>query len=334
MVRGLIMAACFIFVASLLVAQTTPVLTEHQTYKEKGDAIEENGWFLGVAFSPDGKTLAVATDRGYLMVWNLADGKKIKNNKLGKAKHLSLRSLIFTPDSKKLAFRKDEKGISVWNLDLDQEVQTFLFPPSGASYIRVTPDGKFLVAAGLGEFTTESKILIWNLETKDEPRMIKSKKVISDIAISPDGTKIACSCTGGVPLFDFASGEELDRFEDKLSTKSVAFSADGKLLAFVTMPNNKTCAINLVDMASKKPVGQLTGLPSGIKQIVFSPDGTFVASRTDRELFVHHVASNKYAEMEMRDLEGIAFSTDSKILAAAGKVDKKPCTVLWKVELK
>jgi WD40 repeat protein len=334
MIRAWIMAACCVFIGSFLVAQTTPVLSELQTFKEKGDAIEENGFFLGGAFSPDGKSIAVSTDRGYLLVWNLADGKKIKTNKIAKGHHIYLRSLFFTPDSKKLAFRKDAKDIAFWNLDLAQEVQVFQFSPSGSSRICLTNDGKFLIASGQGEFTTESKVVIWNLETGAEVRTIKSKKVIADIAVSPDGTKLACACTGGVPIFEMATGEELDRFEEKLSVRTAAFSPDGKILAFTTTPNNTSCAITLLDMATKKSVGQLTGLPSGITQAVFSPDGTLMGARTDRSFYVCHIASNRQSNIEMRDLGNIAFSVDSKMLLAVGKVDKKPCAVLWKIELK
>ncbi len=333
MIRMGIILSLFL-VASFSLAQAVPVLSEFKTFKEIGDAIEENGWFLGLAFSPDGKNIAVSTHTGYLLVWDLAEGKKVLTKKLTKSRHLSLKSLLFTPDSKKLVFRKDEKQISFWNLELNQEVQTLQFPHPSLSNIKITKDGKFLVAVGLGEFTTESKFVSWNLETGNKVLEIVSKKVISDISISPDGTKLACSCTNGVPIFNLVTGEEIERFQDKDSAKAVSFSDDGKFLAFVTSPTHESSVINLYDMESKKSVGLLTGLPSKIKQVVFSPDGTLIATRTDRYFYVYNIASNKYAKIEMRDLEAVAFSIDSKFVAAIGKIDKKPCAVLWGIEIK
>ncbi|MEB3215400.1 MAG: hypothetical protein VKN72_03935, partial [Nostocales cyanobacterium 94392] len=70
----------------------------------------------GVSFSPDGKTLASASNDETVKLWDLNSGRVIQSFK----GHITyVRSISFSPDGKTLASGSWDKTIILWNLDLD-----------------------------------------------------------------------------------------------------------------------------------------------------------------------------------------------------------------------
>lgn len=101
-------------------------------------------------FSPDGRTLAVANDNGYVQLWNVADGVRRAT--------LLMRSrpdqLAFRPDSQVLAVNERvwsrDGSVSVWSLDTGERRGTvpgtqglsrsiFAYAPDGQTLLMETP---------------------------------------------------------------------------------------------------------------------------------------------------------------------------------------------------
>ena len=66
-----------------------------------------------LAFSPDGKTLAVGSNQGSLKLWDVADAKEIA---VLKGHDNGVSCLAFTPDGKTLASGGHDKPIRLWDL--------------------------------------------------------------------------------------------------------------------------------------------------------------------------------------------------------------------------
>ena len=145
-------------------------------------------------------------------------------------------------------------------------------------------------------------------------KMRLGKGGVSEIAYSPDGTKIAVATTLGIWIYDAKTSEELNLFTGGRSPiDTVAFSPDGKMLAS-DIDGENLCLWDADTGA------QLRTFKSNynISTIVFSPDGRLIASggfgyiglwdiKTGRRLFAFRVSASS--------VTSVAFSPDGKTIA-------------------
>ncbi|MFN6501753.1 MAG: AAA-like domain-containing protein [Nostoc sp. DedQUE01] len=117
-----------------------------------------SGKVFSVVFSPDGKTLASASDDKTIKLWNLHTSKEI----ITLSGHSSsVNSVVFSPDGKTLASASDDKTIKLWNLDTGKEITTLRGHSEGVISVVFSPDGKTLASAA------DKTIKLWNLNLDD-----------------------------------------------------------------------------------------------------------------------------------------------------------------------
>ncbi|MDF5733705.1 MAG: AAA-like domain-containing protein [Rhizonema sp. PD38] len=83
--------------------------------------LEHKSSVNSVAFSPDGKTLASASDDNTIKLWNVATGKEISTLSGHKS---DVYSVAFSPDGKTLASASTDKTIKLWNVATRKEIST------------------------------------------------------------------------------------------------------------------------------------------------------------------------------------------------------------------
>jgi WD40 repeat protein/tRNA A-37 threonylcarbamoyl transferase component Bud32 len=176
---------------------------------------------------------------------------------------------------------------------------------------------------------------LWGLCQSDELSVFATNgSWVMCVAMSPDGTRLSTAESGkagaALKLWEYPSGRLLAIPETKDAAGSVAFSADGKQLAFTTRHHG----VVLWDIAAGEQVTNFPGiLGNGWQSVVqFSPDGrTLVASRDQTNVVIWDVPTKteKTALKAHSDfVSSLAFSPDGKILAT-GSFDK---TIrLWSV---
>jgi WD40 repeat protein len=240
-----------------------------RTYGPIGEPLRLGDWVDGLAYSPDGKTLAFGGD--YYVTLMDARARKTLD---GAALRGHASRMAFTRDGSKLVVLAIEPfNISIRDartLDpVSPAVEPNGFSPSSIAssdeppQFVLTPDDRFVVTASdRGELTW------WNLRSGRKTRTLEIATGYHAVALGPDGRKVAVGIEGGIQLVDARTGDTETATADLAGhPESLLFSPDGMTL----VSTNDDGTVTLWDARSATPRETLRG-HSAI-QAVFSRDG-------------------------------------------------------------
>lgn len=255
-------------------------------------ATATNGAVRSVAFSPDGKTLAVggvapSANGGYfvgvLELWTTATFKLTASLSTGDiGTYEGVESVAFSPDGKTLASAGVMNDLAIyglvelWNASTGAFISTLVEAENGGFYsVTYSSDGKTFVAGG-GDLDVFD-VATWTA-TQSLPQYCYS------VALSPDGKTLAA---GGdkFKLWDVQSGNELGPVEVAIdrSLATLAISPDGKVLAGGGTYTDPTSGMSdgrlaLWDSATGMPISLLnTTATQSVNAVAFSSDGKLLA---------------------------------------------------------
>jgi WD40 repeat protein len=155
---------------------------------------------LSVAFSPDSRSLASASEDKTVRVWQLATGKEIQ---LLQGHEGAVLSIAFSPDARSLASASKDKTIRLWQLATGNEICSFQGHEGPVRRIAFSPDGRVLASGA-----EDNTIRLWTVAT-GACLAILSPLPEGWVAFSPDGRYKL----GGIPAGGFWHVINLCRFE-------------------------------------------------------------------------------------------------------------------------
>jgi predicted NACHT family NTPase len=185
-----------------------------------------------VAFSPDGQTLASASDDLTIRLWDVATGQPIGEPLQGHTNRVL--SVAFSPDGETLASGSRDETIRLWDVASGQQIgEPLQGHPDGVrvSSVAFSPDGQTLASA-----SADQTIRLWDVATGQpigDPLQGHTAWVWS-VAFSPDGTTLASGSEDQtIRLWEVATGQPIgEPLQGHTSAvTSVAFSPDGQTLA-------------------------------------------------------------------------------------------------------
>ena len=190
----------------------------------------------GVAFSPDGKFLAAASN-DWVRVYDAARGDQLHEFTFDRKQIGRAWRVAFSPDGRHLAAALHRYGgreregplVRVWELATGNSVFT-AWEGGHANAVAFSPDGKFLAAGGENSGTVE--VYDWAAK-KQVVQFQADAHVVFCLAFSADGKTLY---TGGndpaVKLWDAATGKAAGKLEGNTDqVADLALSKDGTVLA-------------------------------------------------------------------------------------------------------
>ncbi|MDE0300468.1 MAG: WD40 repeat domain-containing protein [Candidatus Poribacteria bacterium] len=249
------------------------------------------GLVFAVAFSPDGKKLAVAGSA--LKLWDVETGKALRTLA---DRDLRVTSVAFSPDGKSLATVAEDKTVKLWDVESGKNIDTFMGHRDGVLSIAFSPDGTTLASR-----SNDHTIKLWSVATgkhiytlgRTASSSIATQifwdviagisniggltQPINSVAFSPDGTTLASGASDGtVKLWQVETGRNTTTLAAPgWYSKSVAFSPDGEIIACTS---ETLGTVKLWEVSTGKTVDTITGHTGSVDFAAFSPAGTILAA--------------------------------------------------------
>ena len=264
----------------------------------------------GVAFSPDGRLLATASEERTARVWDPASGRHLRTLT---GHDGGVRGVAFSPDGQLLATASRDGTARVWDSAAGRHLRTLTGHTGTVWGVAFSPDGRLLATA-----SADRTARIWDPATGKHLRTLTGHTDrIWGVAFSPDGQLLATvSADETARVWDPATGNCLRTLTGHTGrVQGVAFSPDGQLLA--TTSADETARV--WDPATGRHLRTLTGHTDRVRRVAFSPDGQLLATTSaDRTARVWDPATGRHLRTltgHTGGVWGVAFSPDGQLLA-------------------
>lgn len=290
--------------------------------------IGHRNWVMGLAFSPDGNSLASTSKDGSVKIWSLAPGNELAA--VTSPGTVFGTRVVFSPDGKLFLTNGGDGSGIVWNTETGRslfivrgqtEVLSLAYSPNGKSFATGSRDGK---------------LILWDASNGRELLSFSGHEDgIRDIAFSPDSQLIATGSFDGTAriwntrtgkLFQEITGHQSQNHDLVLG---VAFSPDGGTLA--TSSTDGTAMV--WEVKTGRHLFTLKGHTLGIPDIAFSPDGTLIATGSGDGTAILWDARTGSQKLTLTGhtsgISSVQFSPDGRLLAT-GSDDNT--AKLWDVQ--
>jgi WD40 repeat protein len=297
------------------------VVIDFSDPQRAGEQMARRTGALSIAFSPDGRSIAVGNAGRPLGLYDAVTGTEPRHFEGHTA---AVTTVLFAPDDKTLVSCGTDHTVRFWDSGTGKELRKLTTGAENLYCCGLSADGKTLATGSSGHV-----VVLWDADTGKELRRVTTAPYLSwAVAFSPDGKTLA---TAGdhqqIQLWEVATGKQQQPAPARPDPGyPVAFSADGKLAAVRT--GDGTLTLQETDRTGEIPgrlgkelrrFGPYPGIPRPAR---FSPDGKILATanlgRRDIRLWdtgtgkeLHHLQGHKAG------VKDIMFSADSATLLSA-----------------
>lgn len=114
----------------------------------------------GIAFSPDSRTIAIASSDSKVRLWDVATAS-LRRTIAGHQK--AVRSVAFSPNGRWLGSAAQDRTVRIWDTQSGQQVAQLAVKSPKLNALIFSPDGS-LLAAGGGDFLRAGEVRVWRVK--------------------------------------------------------------------------------------------------------------------------------------------------------------------------
>ncbi|MFZ0004538.1 MAG: WD40 repeat domain-containing protein [Methanoregula sp.] len=265
--------------------------------------------------TPDANLAAVGCNDGTIFFFSVHERQKIKEFRGCKQ---SVATCSISPDGNILATTGGDGTVTLWSIPTGELLRTLRRPAGAITALALTSSA---AGAGIIAGTTDGRIRIFSCEDGGLVRSIDMyTPSITTLAVSPDGTYLACAGKdASLRFWDLAKGGLVATCDTpKSSVRCLAF-----------LPDRAACIscgwdgkVRIWDVTGGKPQEILVGHSSIITCCSVDPRGRFfVTGSNDTTLRIWQLTGEKTSVVlrgAKQEVSVCAISPDGTLLAAAG----------------
>ncbi len=230
--------------------------------------------YPAVALSPDGEILAWALEDFSIQLIRISD-KKLLHTLTGHTDIIG--KLSFSPNGDRLFSASHDTWVRIW--DMEGNLIHAFQPPGALGFpdevlgIGISPDGTMLATIPF-----DGPVKLWDLKDYKLVRELGAYGGYdtSDISFSPDGQVVASDTANGLFLWKTSNGTELLGGNPGINSMAMAFSPDGRFLAYSEIGEKFDVVLSSPDGVQK--IRTLEGHPAPVGILFFSPDSSLLLS--------------------------------------------------------
>jgi len=190
--------------------------------KRLAEFAEPNETIVSLCFSPDGKTLASASDGKCIRLWEAATGKNLATLEGHEG---AVRSVAFSPDGKTLASGSEDMSVRLWDVDTRRNSETYFGNGGRITDILIDRNNRTLAGA-----STDGSVMLWDIASErcTHRIVLEDASGYSSVALSPNGRTLAAAGGETVAVWDVPNRKRKWSVKPATRVDRVQFSPDGQ----------------------------------------------------------------------------------------------------------